>query len=166
MERMAEMKKPVVIEKMHHYIRAVRKNGNSVGKIPRSMALDYNNVCNFKCEFCYEQEEKKYNKERLPFEVIERIADEAHELGIWEIVLQGGEQRIMAFIFYLLCHMGYGKIIIWMRRISRYLAKSERIINVLLIPGIFMTERKDNRVLGCKSFVHNTFGRCAAMPVY
>ncbi len=88
---MAEMKKPVVIEKMHHYIRAVRKNGNSVGKIPRSMALDYNNVCNFKCEFCYEQEEKKYNKERLPFEVIERIADEAHELGIWEIVLQGGE---------------------------------------------------------------------------
>lgn len=85
------MEKPLVIEKTHNYMRRVRKNGNRIGRTPRSMAIDYNNVCNFKCEFCYEQEEKKYNKEHLSLDIIERIADEAHESGIWEIVLQGGE---------------------------------------------------------------------------
>lgn len=88
---MAVMSKPIVVEKEHSFMRKVRKNKNNIGDIPRSLALDYNNICNFKCEFCYEQEERKYNKEHLSFEQIRKLADEAFELGIWEIVLQGGE---------------------------------------------------------------------------
>ena len=65
-----------------------------MGKTPRQIAIDYNNACNFKCEFCYEVGEEKYNTRLLSFEDITRICDEADALGIWEIVLQGGELLI------------------------------------------------------------------------
>lgn len=91
---MAVMEKPIVVERMHKYIRNIRKNGNRIGKITRGLTLDYNNVCNFKCEFCYEQEEKKYYNECMSLQEIKKLADEAFELGIWEIVLQGGELLI------------------------------------------------------------------------
>ena len=64
-----------------------------MGKTPRQIASDYN-ACNFKCEFCYEVGEEKYNTRSLSFEDITRICDEADALGIWEIVLQGGEWLI------------------------------------------------------------------------
>lgn len=90
-KRVAVMEKPIVIERIHKHVRDVRKNGNKIGKIARGLTLDYNNICNFRCEFCYEQEERKYYKECMSFEEIAKLADEAYELGIWEIVLQGGE---------------------------------------------------------------------------
>ena len=91
---MPTLDKPMLVEKMNKFVRQVRKNGNKIGTCPMSMAIDYNNVCNLKCDFCYEQNETKYNKEHLTMQEIERIADEAHDLGIWEIVLQGGELLI------------------------------------------------------------------------
>lgn len=91
---MSLMNKPLVVDKLHKYQKAVRKNNNQIGKIPRSLAFDYNNICNFKCDFCYEAGETRYNKEHLKIEDISRIGDEAHELGIWEVVLQGGELLI------------------------------------------------------------------------
>lgn len=91
---MGIMNKPEVIKKMHQFQRQLRKNDNKIGKIPRSLALDYNNICNFKCEFCYEKEDQKYNSVSLDFETIARVADQAYDLGIWEIILQGGELLI------------------------------------------------------------------------
>lgn len=91
---MATMNKPALVEKMSKFVRQLRQNGNQIGNIPRSLALDYNNLCNFKCDFCYERGETKYNKEHLSLDEISRIADEASDLGIWEIVLQGGELLI------------------------------------------------------------------------
>lgn len=91
---MSIMNKPEVVKRMHNYMRLVRKNDNKVGTIPRSLTIDYNNRCNFKCEFCYEREELKYNDIALDFETIASMADQAYELGIWEIVLQGGELLI------------------------------------------------------------------------
>ena len=88
------LKKPIVVSKVHKYIKALKNNGGKVGKTPRSITLNYHNACNFKCTFCYSEVENKYNKERLELSEIERIADEAHELGIWEIVLLGGELTI------------------------------------------------------------------------
>lgn len=88
---MGVMNKPEVMSKMRQFIRKVKKNGNKVGRIPRSIAIDYNNICNFKCEFCYEREDMAHNGVSLDFETIARVADEAYELGVWEIVLQGGE---------------------------------------------------------------------------
>ncbi len=91
---MSMLKKTIVVSKVHKYIKALKNNGGKVGKIPRSITLNYHNACNFKCTFCYSEVENKYNKERLELSEIERIADEAHELGIWEIVLLGGELTI------------------------------------------------------------------------
>lgn len=86
--------KKEVTRKTHAYMRNVRKNNNQVGTIPRCIAIDYNNICNYKCEFCYERKDDKYNSLYLDFELIRRIADEAHALGVWEMLLQGGELLI------------------------------------------------------------------------
>lgn len=89
---MSMMNKPRVIEKVHKFVRNVRKNGNNVGKTPRAITLNYNNVCNFKCEFCFSAEENnEHIRDSLDFETIRNLADQADELGIWEIVLTGGE---------------------------------------------------------------------------
>lgn len=91
---MSIMNKPLVVEKLHKYRKKIKENDEKVGKIPRSLTIDYNNACNLKCDFCYEREEEQYNHISLSLEDIERIADEASELGVWEIVLQGGELLI------------------------------------------------------------------------
>ena len=91
---MAFMDKPLAMRAMYNYMRKLKQNGNKVGTIPRSIAIDYNNRCNFKCEFCYEIQDLQYNNVFLDFDTIARMADEAYELGIFEIVLQGGELLI------------------------------------------------------------------------
>ena len=91
---MSIMEKPRVVDKLHKYRRNLRKNGGKVGRTPRQVAIDYNNACNFRCEFCYEVGEAKYNTQSLSFEDITRICDEADALGVWEIILQGGELLI------------------------------------------------------------------------
>ena len=92
---MALMNKPEVIKKVHAFMHNVRKNGNRIGKTPRSMAINYNNLCNFKCDFCYSSDPtNKHLKKALSFETIKDLADQAHELGIWEILLQGGELTV------------------------------------------------------------------------
>lgn len=92
---MALIKKPLVVGKVHMFMRNVRKNRNRIGKIPRAITLNYNNMCNFKCEFCFSSDENnKHIKDSLSFEAIKELADQAHELGIWEIVLTGGELLI------------------------------------------------------------------------
>ena len=89
---MTFIKKSEVIKKVHIYMRKVRKNGNKINNIPRSLIVNYNNACNFKCDFCYSTEtNNQHSKISLPIDAVEKLADEAHELGIWEIVLQGGE---------------------------------------------------------------------------
>lgn len=92
---MALMDKPEVIKKVHAFMRNVRKNGNRIGKTPRSLTLNYNNLCNFKCDFCFSSEpNNEHLKAALSFDTIKDIADQAHELGIWEIVLTGGELTV------------------------------------------------------------------------
>lgn len=89
---MAIMNKPKVMEKVHKYVRQLRKNDNRVGTLPRSITLNYNNICNFRCDFCYSTEaSNEHARMHLDHETIRRVADEADELGIWEIVLLGGE---------------------------------------------------------------------------
>ena len=56
---MSIMEKPRVVDKLHKYRRNLRKNGGKVGRTPRQVAIDYNNACNFRCEFCYEVGEAK-----------------------------------------------------------------------------------------------------------
>lgn len=89
---MAMINKREVIRKVHAFMHSVRKNNNRIGKIARSLVINYNNTCNFKCDFCFSADpENEYLKKSLSFEVIKDLADQAHELGAWEIVLTGGE---------------------------------------------------------------------------
>lgn len=89
---MSLMDKPRVLEKLHDYVRRLRKNDNHINNIPRSITINYNNVCNFRCEFCYSTEaSNEHIRMHLDHDVIQRVADEADELGIWEVVLLGGE---------------------------------------------------------------------------
>lgn len=91
---MGVMAKPDVINRLHQYMRAVRKNNNQVGTIPRTITIDYNNVCNFRCSFCYESGDHVHSKIEMSLEDISDIADQAYALGFWEIILQGGELLI------------------------------------------------------------------------
>lgn len=89
---MAMMNKPRVVEKVRKFMKAVKANGNRIGTIPRSITLNYNNICNFHCNFCFSSEkDNKHLKEHLDFETISDLAAQADALGIWEIVLTGGE---------------------------------------------------------------------------
>lgn len=89
---MSFINKKEVLAKVHTFMRAVKKNGNKINNIPRAMIINYNNACNFRCDFCYSTvANSKINKATLSLDKIKELADEAHELGMWEIVLQGGE---------------------------------------------------------------------------
>ncbi|MBQ9234158.1 MAG: radical SAM protein [Lachnospiraceae bacterium] len=89
---MAMMDKPRVVEKVRKFVKAQKKNGNKVGTIPRAITLNYNNICNFNCEFCFSAEKgNAHLKDCLDFDTIKNLADQADEIGIWEIVLTGGE---------------------------------------------------------------------------
>lgn len=89
---MPMMNKPRVVEKLHAFMKAVRANDNKVGAIPRSIIINYNNTCNFKCEFCATSEDgNAHVREYLDLDTIRSLADQADELGVWEITLQGGE---------------------------------------------------------------------------
>ena len=97
---MSMISKPRVVQKVHDYVRKVRKNGNKVGKIPRSLTINYNNLCNFKCDFCYSTEAShEHAKMHLDDDTIKRVADEADSIGIWELVLLGGELLINISLF-------------------------------------------------------------------
>ena len=121
---MSIMEKPRVVDKLHKYRRNLKKNGGKVGRTPRQVTIDYNNACNFRCEFCYEVGEEKYNTQSLSLEDITRICDEADALGVWEIILQGGE---------LLINVENTKKII-------AACKPERFKMVLITNGYFLSE--------------------------
>ena len=92
---MPMMEKPKVIEKVRKFMKQLRKHNGHIDNIPRSIVLNYNNACNFNCDFCYSKEKSNvHSKESLSFDIINSLADQADELGIWEIVLLGGELLI------------------------------------------------------------------------
>jgi MoaA/NifB/PqqE/SkfB family radical SAM enzyme len=56
------------------------------------MVINYNNSCNFKCDFCYSKgDQEKYRYTELSFDVLADFADQAHELGFFHANIMGGE---------------------------------------------------------------------------
>lgn len=89
---MSMMNKPRVVEKVRAFMKAVKANDNKVGTTARAITLNYNNKCNFKCKFCFSAEEDNVHiRACLDLDTIRDLADQADELGIWEVVLTGGE---------------------------------------------------------------------------
>ena len=83
--------KPIVIKRINQFVREVRHNGNKIGITPRQLIIDYDNTCNFSCKFCYELQDRKYNGTHLSIQELSDIADQAYDMGIWEVIFQGGE---------------------------------------------------------------------------
>lgn len=87
--------KPQTVQKFRNFYNNVKKNNGKMTNSLRAVHFNYNNACNFKCEFCYTQSPLGlHNKEELEFEKIADFADQAHELGYYEFDLQGGELLI------------------------------------------------------------------------
>ena len=87
---MSLINKPLVVEKFKSFHNYVKNNDGKIGTKQRGIDLNLNNACNLRCEHCFTNSSKGENvKEILPLEVVERVADEAHELGIFEWDLQG-----------------------------------------------------------------------------
>lgn len=89
---MALIDKPIVFQKFKQFHAAVQQNGGRIGKNHRGLDVNLNNACNLRCEHCFTNSPiGDHVKDRLPVEVLRRVSSEAHELGVFEYDLQGGE---------------------------------------------------------------------------
>jgi len=59
--------------------------------IPWAILMDSTEACNLRCVGCWAGQYKPHN---LPFEVMDRVCTEAEELGVYFIVMSGGEPTI------------------------------------------------------------------------
>ena len=92
---MSLMNKPLAVKKARKFVSSLRKNGGKIGTAPQSVIINYNNRCNLKCKFCYEKSlQAKYGDKVLSFEELANFADQADELGYYDITIQGGELLI------------------------------------------------------------------------
>ena len=67
----------------------MKKNDGKIGTKQRGLDINLNNACNLKCEHCFTLSPQGLNTHiKLDLSDIRRIADQAHELGIFEIDLQ------------------------------------------------------------------------------
>ncbi len=82
-----------VLEKMRAFDRYISKNGG-VGTAPRGILLNYSNVCNFKCKQCFTESPSRPISGTLTLDDIRKLADEADELGMYEVLLEGGEPLV------------------------------------------------------------------------
>lgn len=87
--------KPKVVNKFRRFFKNVKKNNGRMGQLVRAIHFNYNNTCNFKCEFCYTHSPTEPNaKIELDLETIRNFADQADEIGYYEFDMQGGELLI------------------------------------------------------------------------
>jgi len=76
------------------------KVGKKIGfGLPWFFVISPTAKCNLKCVGCYAFE---YQKNSLPFEVVDRVLNEAKELGIHFITISGGEPFIWPHLFKIL----------------------------------------------------------------
>lgn len=66
-------------------------------KVPWTILIDPTSACNLSCEGCWAGKYEKGNS--LDFDTIDRIINEAKELGIYFIVLSGGEPTVYPHLF-------------------------------------------------------------------
>lgn len=123
--------KPIAAKKFNAYYKNTTKSGIKNRKFPRAIELVYNNSCNFNCEHCSTKAPLgEAQPPLMPFDEISRLADEAHELGIFELNLHGGELTIdPGQIFSLLDAI-----------------KPERFYTFLTTNGYLMTQELANRL--------------------
>ncbi len=75
-----------------------RKSAEKIGCcVPFTILIDPTGSCNLRCRGCWAGNyEKRY---QMSFELVDRIIEEAKELGIYAIVLSGGEPMRWPYLF-------------------------------------------------------------------
>ena len=86
------LKKPRLMKKLRDFYTYVQKNNGQVGQKTRGIDLNFNNACNLRCKYCFTNSPKgDHVKEYLDYKAIEKLANDADDLGYFEFDLQGGE---------------------------------------------------------------------------
>ena len=92
---MSLMNKPLALKKVKKFATALRNNDGKIGVAPQSIIINFNNRCNLNCKFCYEHMlQEEYGNVQLDYEQLTSFADQADELGYYDITIQGGELLI------------------------------------------------------------------------
>jgi len=92
---MSILRKPLLVEKLRKFRKTVLDNGGKIGTQLRVVDFAYNNSCNLKCEHCStESPLGKTTRHRISLEKLSDFADQAHDLGVYEFNLYGGELLI------------------------------------------------------------------------
>lgn len=82
-----------VLDKMRKFDRYIAEHGG-VGTAPRGILLNYDNTCNFKCRQCFTESPSRPVRGTLHLDDIRKLADEADALGMYEVLLEGGEPLV------------------------------------------------------------------------
>jgi len=123
--------KPQATVKFRNFYKNVAKNGGKMGTNVRAVHFNYNNICNFKCDFCYTESQIAPNpKVELDFEKIADFANQAHEAGFYEFDLQGGELLLRPERLFKLIEA----------------IKPERFFVIMTTNGYFITEKIAQRL--------------------
>ncbi len=84
--------KPKVVDKFRAFHRYIKKNNGQIGTKQRGLDINLRNICNLKCEHCFTMSPMGLKtNESLDLKTLERIGNQADELGIFELDIQGGE---------------------------------------------------------------------------
>ncbi len=84
--------KPLVVDKFRDFHKYIKNNDGKIGTKQRGLDINLRNACNLTCEHCFTMSPLGLGaKERLDIKTLKRIGNEAHELGIFELDIQGGE---------------------------------------------------------------------------
>jgi MoaA/NifB/PqqE/SkfB family radical SAM enzyme len=86
------LKKTKVTKKILAHQKAITKSGHQ--SVMRGMQFNLTTLCNFKCEHCFADADTVDNR-ALTVKDIANVADQADELGVWEVDIQGGEPLML-----------------------------------------------------------------------
>lgn len=108
--------KPQVVSKFRDFHDYVKSNNGQIGTKQRGLDINLNNACNLSCEHCFTLSPTGLNSNvYLDKLVINRICNEAHELGIYEIDLQGGELLLNKdYLYEILNNIGVERFYVYL----------------------------------------------------
>ena len=122
---MSLLRKPIVVGKFRDFHDYVKSNNGQIGIKQRGLDLNLNNACNLKCEHCFTLSPKGLRvKERMDVDKIADIMNQAHDLGIFEIDLQGGELLLnKEYLYEVLEAMGTNRFYVYLTTNGYFMTK-------------------------------------------
>jgi MoaA/NifB/PqqE/SkfB family radical SAM enzyme len=108
------IRKKRMTEKIMHISRVTNETPGQKLFMPYGFVFNYSNRCNFKCKHCYtgsgsgdiESVQAEKDKGVLSLGDIKSLADQADDLGVYEIDIQGGEPLLFPNLFDILDALG------------------------------------------------------------